>query len=392
MPHPTPATGVLPHSGIREIVDLVLVDSRPIVRLEIGEPDFATPAHIVEAAVESARRGSSYVQAAGTPLLRSAAAASIERRYGFDAPASRVLISHGAVHAIDAVIRAMVSPGDAVLIPDPAWPNYEMQAILAGGRVDRYPLRAERDYIVDPGDIRRAITPETRVLVLNSPSNPTGSVAPPAVMAEIAEIARERDVLVLSDEVYDEIVFEGAPVSMASLIPEHAVSVFSVSKTYAMTGWRVGYSLVPEWLVDPVTRVLESSVACLSTVTQAAALAALTGDQTPVATMRNAYRERRDLALQLLTEAGIAVPRPGGAFYAMVPLHETSDARASALDLVERGVSTAPGTAFGFQAPHALRLSLATSTDAIRQGVGILTDWYRETSGGARDLAIHAAH
>lgn len=382
MPRPRPALGTLPHSGIREIVDLALSSPTPLVRLEIGEPDFATPAHIVEAAAAAARRGSSYVQAAGMPAVREAAASSLRRRYDLDIPTHRVLVSHGAVHAIDSVIRAVVGPGDGVLIPDPAWPNYEMQAVLAGGRVQHYPLRPERGYIPDPDDIRQAITPETRVIIVNSPSNPTGAVAPRDVIEAIVALAVERDILVLSDEVYDEIIFDGSPTCAAALAPDHAVSVYSASKTYAMTGWRVGYALVPEWLADPLTRVLEASISCLSSVTQAAALAALTGDQAPVAVMREAYRERRDLAIGILRDAGIPVTSPGGAFYLMLPLAPGAAARVSALALVDRGVATAPGTAFGEVAVESLRVSLATSADQLRAGLGILTDWYADTRGG----------
>ncbi|MEV8358175.1 aminotransferase class I/II-fold pyridoxal phosphate-dependent enzyme [Microbacterium sp. NPDC076895] len=387
MPRPRPALGELPHSGIREIVDLALASAVPLVRLEIGEPDFATPAHIVDAAADAARRGSSYVQAAGMPTVRDAAAASVRRRYDLDISADRVLVSHGAVHAIDSVIRALITPGDGVLIPDPAWPNYEMQALLAGGRVQRYPVRAERGYVPDPDDIRRALTADTRIIVINSPSNPTGAVAPREVIEQIIAIAIERDILVLSDEVYDEIIFDGAPTCAAALAPDHAVSVYSTSKTYAMTGWRVGYALVPTWLTDPLTRVLEASISCLSSVTQAAALAALTGDQTPVAAMRDAYRARRDLAVGLLEDAGIPTRTPGGAFYLMMQLAPGVDARLTALDLVERGVATAPGTAFGTEASGSLRLSLATSENALRTGIGILSDWYSATGGGLETRA-----
>ncbi len=383
MPRPAAATTLLPHSGIREIVDLALSLDGPLVRLEIGEPDFPTPENIVEAAVAAARRGARYVQAAGIPPLRTAIAASLGRRYDLDVDPGRILVSQGAVHALDSVLRAVLAPGDHVLIPDPAWPNYEMQARLAGAEVGYYTMPAERGYLPDADEIRALITPRTKAIVLNSPGNPTGAVMPRELVEQILAIAIEHDVLVVSDEVYDEIVFEGEPVCAAALAPEHAVSVFSFSKTYAMTGWRVGYALLPDWLVDPVTRVIESSASCLSSVAQAAALEAITGDQEPVARMRDAYRGRRDLAVGLIEAAGIALVRPSGAFYLMVPLAHGVDSRQAALDLVRDGVSTAPGSAFGAGAPHALRLSLASSPEQLERGIGIMLDWYARTGGGA---------
>lgn len=383
MPRPAAVTSTLPHSGIREIVDLALSLGGPLVRLEIGEPDFPTPPHIVEAGAAAARRGARYVQAGGTPPLRSALVDALGRRYGVDADPRRVLVTHGAVHAIDSILRAVLAPGDGILIPDPAWPNYEMQARLLGADVARYRLPASRGYLPDVDELRALITPRTRAIVLNSPSNPTGAVLPRELVERIVALAVAHDLLIVSDEVYDEIVFEGEPVCVADLAPDHAASVYSFSKTYAMTGWRVGYALVPGWLSDPLTRVLESSVSCLSSVTQAAALEAIGGDQSAVARMRDAYRERRDLAVGLIEGAGIDLVRPSGAFYLMVPLATGADARSAALDLVRHGVATAPGSAFGDGAPHALRLSLAASPADLERGIGILLDWYARTSGGA---------
>jgi len=300
VPHAVAAAARLPHSGIREIVDLALASPTPIVRLEIGEPDFATPAHVTEAAFAAARVRTSYVQTAGIPALREAVGARLERAYGVAAPLERVLISHGAVQAIDAILSAVVGPGDEVLVPDPAWPNYEMQATILGARAVHYALRPDSAFQPDLGEIRSLITSRTKVVVLNSPNNPTGAVMAPDLVAGIVALAVEHDLLVVSDEVYDEIVFEGVHANAAVLASDHVASVFSFSKTYAMTGWRVGYALVPGWLADTVTRILELESSCVSSVTQAAALAAVTGPQDAVAHMRDAYRDRRDLAVGML--------------------------------------------------------------------------------------------
>lgn len=381
----------LPHSGIREIVDLALAAPSPIIRLEIGEPDFATPAHVTEAAFDAARVRVSYVQTAGVPALREAVGARLQRAYGVAAPLERVLITHGAVQAIDAILSAVVGPGDEVLVPDPAWPNYEMQTTLLGATPVHYPLRPEDAFQPDLAEIRRLITPRTRVIVLNSPNNPTGTVMSPDLVAGIVALAVENDLLVVSDEVYDEIVFDGAHVNAAAFAPDHVASVFSFSKTYAMTGWRVGYALVPEWLADTVTRILELESSCVSSVTQAAALAAVTGPQDAVAHMRDAYRSRRDLAAHILGRAGVDIVRPEGAFYLMLPLPDRTDSRLAALDLVRAGVSFAPGSAFGRTTPHHLRVSLATSEDGIREGLSRYLAWsdaggLSAARAGARDL------
>ncbi|MFS0732011.1 aminotransferase class I/II-fold pyridoxal phosphate-dependent enzyme [Microbacterium sp. 1P10UB] len=382
MPHVTPNAGRLPHSGIREIVDLALNSPTPIIRLEIGEPDFPTPAHVVEAAFDAARRGSSYVQTPGMPILREALSARLTRTYGVEAPIERVLITHGAVQAVDALMAAVVGEGDEVLIPDPSWPNYEMQATLLGAVPVHYALRAEDAFHPDAEEIAALITPRTRVIVLNSPSNPTGAVTPPETVAAIVELAVRHDLLIISDEVYDEIVFDGAHTHVAALAPDHVASVFSFSKTYAMTGWRVGYALVPSWIADTVVRILELETSCVSSVTQAAALAAATGPQGVVTEMREAYRSRRDVAVDTLRAGGVDLIRPEGAFYAMVPLPDGVDSRTAALELVGAGVSFAPGSAFGRNAPHHLRISLATSEAGIREGLRRFLAWREDAALG----------
>lgn len=375
MPRTAIPASHLPHSGIREIVDLALGSSSPIIRLEIGEPDFPTPAHVIDAAFEAARTKSSYVQTAGIPALRKAITDRLAADYDVRAPIERVLISHGAVQAVDAVMAAVVAAGDEVLIPDPAWPNYEMQATLLGATPVHYGLRPEDAFQPDIAEIRALVTPRTRVIVINSPSNPTGAVMPAETVAAIVEFAVSRDILVISDEVYDEMVFDGGHTTAAALAPQNVVSVFSFSKTYAMTGWRVGYALVPSWLADTVVRILELQSSCVSSVTQAAALAAITGPQQIVAEMRDAYRRRRDLAVGILAGAGIEIVCPQGAFYLMLPLPADIAARDAALELVTQGVSFAPGTAFGRQTPHHLRVSLAAADETVREGLARFLTW-----------------
>ena len=378
----SPTAERVQRSGVREIVNLAM--ARPgTIRLEIGEPDFPTPAHIVAAAATSAATWSGYVQSAGTPQLREAARDGLARRHGLDLPADRIVVCQGAGQGLAAVLAATVSAGDEVLVPDPAWPNYEMQAVLLGATAVHYRLDAARGFQPDVGEIGRLITPRTRVLVLNSPSNPTGTCLDPGTVAAIVWLAAERGVLVVSDEVYDEITFEGAAANAVALDPDNVVGVYSLSKTYAMTGWRVGYLAVPPWLAGKVAQMQEPLLSSVSSVTQAAAVAALTGPQDCVAAMRETYRARRDSTLALLADNGIAPVRPTAAFYLMVPLAAGVDSRAAALSLLDDGVATAPGSAFGTVAADQLRLSLASAEADLRTGVERIAAWYRRTGAGA---------
>jgi aspartate/methionine/tyrosine aminotransferase len=387
MQQPSAVAAALPASGIREIVNLV-VDRPDMHRLEIGEPDSLTPAHVRDAARLALDGRLGYVQSAGMPVLREAIRERLRRGPGIEASIERIVVAQGAVQAIAAAMASVLSPGDEVLVPDPAWPNYEMQARLFGGRPVRYPLRAENDFLVDPAELATLIGPRTRVLVLNSPSNPAGSVAPAALMERVVTMAAERGILVISDEVYDEIVYDGAHVGAHHFAPDAVVSVFSFSKTYSMTGWRVGYAVVPESLAGAFERIQETLLSSVSTLGQVAALAALTGPQDAVVENLERYRRRRDAAVAQFAAGGVEVPVPGGAFYLLVPLARGADSRAAAFELAARGVSVAPGSAFGDVARDHIRLSLGSADDALAGGIARIVDWYADRDGG---LAMTAA-
>jgi aspartate/methionine/tyrosine aminotransferase len=386
MIEPSPAASSLPASGIREIVNLAL--ARPgVIRLEIGEPDSAAPAHVVEAAMRAAAGPVRYVQSAGVPALREALVDRLARVAGIAATPEQVVVGQGAVQTLFTVLASVVRPGDEVLVPDPAWPNYEMQTIVLGATPVHYRLRREDGYQPDPEEIVRLITPRTRVLVLNTPNNPTGAVIDAQRMAAIVEAAASRGVLVLSDEVYDELVLEGEHVGAHAFAPDSVVPVYSFSKTYAMTGWRVGYAVVPPRLAVAMERLLETQISCLPPVSQAAALAALQGPQDSIAENAGRYRRRRDLAVAQLGAAGIDVVVPKGAFYLIVPLADGADSRAAALELVQRGVATAPGSAFGPSAAPFLRLNLGASEADLSAGIDLILDWYAGTEAGLVRLA-----
>jgi aspartate aminotransferase/aminotransferase len=383
---PTPSAASVQPSGIREIFDLAW--GKPdMLHLEVGEPDFPTPIHIVEAAFAAARRHTGYTSTVGSPILRDAVSERLKRVHRIDVPVEQIVITSGAAQAIAAIVYAMVAEGDEVLVPDPGWPNLEMAVVGRGGVPVRYPLPAQNGFVPDVNDVASRCTDRTKLLVICSPSNPTGTVIPPDVIEALVHLARERDVLVLSDEVYDEIVFDGREPQTAMHYGDDGVAaVWSCSKTYAMTGWRVGYTAVPRWLLRPLIGIQEGSITCVAEPCQAAAVEALTGPQHAVAEMRDAYEHRRNVLRSLLRDAGIECVVPSGAFYLMLPLSAGADARAAAIDLVSRGVAVAPGTAFGSSASDQLRISLAASQETIVAAAGRITDWYAETDGGLRLL------
>ncbi len=373
----------VPHSGIREIVDLA--SARPqgeVVRLEIGEPSAPTPAHIVAAAVAAAEGRTGYTPSAGIRALREIAGARIAGVTGLPVTPEQVVIGQGAVQLPSATMAALVAPGDEVLIPDPAWPNYEMQTLLYGGRPVRYPLRAENGFLPDPAEVEALMTERTRVLIVNSPSNPTGKIVDRQTAEQLVRAAERHGVTVVSDEVYDEIVFDGDHVTLATIAPESVVSIFSLSKTYSMTGWRIGYAAFPGWLAGTVAKLQEAFISSLPVASQAAAVAALTGPSDTIAVNLADYRARRDAVLADLAAMGLSAPVPNGAFYLLAPLAEGADSRRSAIDLVAHGVSTAPGTAFGDVARSFLRLSLASSTEDLAEGMRRYRDWFATTEGG----------
>lgn len=380
----SPLAERVPPSGIREIVNLVL--ARPegsVLRLEIGEPDFNTHEHIVAAACAAAAGPVRYTQSAGTVPLRQAISSRLARLGGLDIPVDQITVSQGGVEGCAAVMQALVSPGDEVMVPDPAWPNYEMQAILRGATPVRYPLRPEAGFVPDPAEVAALMTERTRLVVLNSPSNPTGAVIPRDVISAIVEAAAARGIPVLSDEVYDEFVFEGEAANAPAMDAEHVIGLYSFSKTYAMTGWRVGYVTANRSIAQLLSTIQEPLVSCISSVSQAAAQAALDGPQDCVALMRDAYRARRDVVVERFRAQGISVIQPHGAFYLMLGLADGVDSRRAALDLVEHGVSVAPGTAFGDVARSHVRISLASAENVLREATDRIVAWAERTDLGA---------
>ena len=369
-PHSTVAEG-LPRSGIREVMELAAA-IEGVIHLEVGEPSFATPDHIVEAANAAAREGfTRYTPNAGLPSVRQAVAAHYSRVWGREVEPAQVLVTAGAVNAIAATIFALVEEGDEVLLPDPGWPNYLAIVGLSRGRVVRYPVRPENDYRPDPDEVAARITPRTKVLLLNNPGNPTGAVFPAGTVEALVGLAAAHDLRVISDEVYEALTFDGEHVPAARFDRDgRVVSVSSCSKSYAMTGWRLGWAIADPALVTLAGKVQEALVSCPSAISQKAAEAALRGSQAGVEEMRAAYHRRRDLVVDELAPAGLLPSVPRGAFYAMVDLRSTGLTSREAMRglLEEERVATAPGSTFGEGAEGMVRISLATAEAELLEG------------------------
>ena len=372
------------HSGIREIGNEA-GRTPGVIQLHVGQPNFPTPKHVGEAGKRAIDEGKTfYTHTQGLITLREKLVAKLERVNGIRVTPDRIATTPGGVGAIAAVFAAVLEPGDEVLLPDPGWPNTRIMLSWTNTRGVFYPCPPESGFIPDLDALEKLITPRTKLLLINSPNNPTGAVYPRAVIERMIEIAQRRNLWLLSDECYDQILLDAEWTSPASLAPDDAriASVFTFSKTYAMTGWRLGYVAGSAELMDTVTKVLESNSSCVSTITQVAGEAALSGPQDCVREMNEAYLRRRNAVVDILQEADLFIAEPNGAFYCMADVSPSGiGSRDFAFKLLrERGVSVAPGSAFGQVAAGAVRISLASSDQDLREGVGRLANYVRELS------------
>ena len=348
---------------------------REIIHLEIGEPDFDTPAHIKAAAVRALDEGyTHYTPAAGIPALREAIADYIRRTRGIPVGPENVVVVPGGKPIMFFAILALVEEGDEVIYPNPGFPIYESMIRFVGGRPVPLRLRMENEFRVDVEELARLITPRTRMLILNSPANPTGGVLTREDLAAIAELCLEHDLVVLSDEIYSRILYEGEHISIASFpgMRERTIILDGFSKTYAMTGWRLGYGVMPEPLAEAVTRLMINSNSCTAAFTQIAGIAALPGPQDEVDRMVAAFRERREVIVEGLNRIpGFRCLKPKGAFYAFPNIEGTgmSSRELAAYLLEEAGVAVLSGTAFGEYGEGFLRLSFANSVENIHKAL-----------------------
>jgi len=381
-----PALSHLPaeaeHSGIREISNEAL-RTPGAIRLDVGQPNFPTPKHIGDAGKRAIDENQTfYTHTQGMISLREKIAAKLERVNGIPVTPDRIACGPGGVGAIAAVFGAVLERGDEVLLPDPGWPNTRLMLTWTGARGVFYPCLAADAFQPDLDALARLVTPRTKLLLINSPNNPTGAVYPTATITRLVELAQRNNLWLLSDECYDQIILDGSWTSPASLAPEdpRIASVFTFSKSYSMTGWRIGYVAGSAELIDTATKVLESNSSCVSTISQVAAEAALDGPQDCVGEMVAAYRHRRDVVVDILREADMLVNEPTGAFYCIADISRSHlNARDFAFKLLrERGVSVAPGSAFGEVAAGAVRISLASSDTDLREGVGRLAEFVQQ--------------
>ncbi len=363
-------------SGIRVIFDLA-AKMPDVVRLEAGEPDFNTPTHICDAAEKAMREGRThYTTSRGIPELRAAIAAKVRKENGIDAdPEEEIVVTAGGSCAVYLAIQTVIEEGDEVLIPDPSWPHYEACVKLAGGRPLTYTLKEELDFSFDIEEIEGLITDRTKMIIVATPSNPTGGVIPLKDLKALADVAIKHNILILSDEVYEKMVYDGVKhYSIASLaeMKNRCITVNSFSKTYAMTGWRLGYAIAPKDIAADMAKLNLFVNSCPSSVSQEAGLAALTGPQDAVEKMLEEYSRRRHVIVDGLRRIeGFRINPPKGAFYAFPRI---SDLNYSSWDLCmhllkEGRVATVPGAAFGAHGEGYIRISYANSVEKIKMAL-----------------------
>lgn len=365
-PRLNPAVASLPPSGIREFFDLV-TSMENVISLGVGEPDFPTPWHICDEVYDSLRKGQTcYTSNAGMPELRRAIGALLRRLYGLEYDSgTQVLVTVGVSEAVDLTLRTLLGPGDEVILPDPSFVAYAPCIRLAGATPVLAPMREEDDFKLRAETVRARLTDRTRALLLSFPNNPTGSIMTRDELLPLADLARQHDLWVLSDETYDRLTYRGKHACFASLpdMSDRTILLNGFSKAYAMTGWRIGYVCGPEDVIGAMTRVHSYTVMCSPTPAQVAALEALRNGEPAVARMKAEYDQRRRLLVRGLREAGLGCFEPLGAFYVFPNIQTTGlSAEEFARRLVEQEqVAVVPGTVFGPSGAGHVRATYATS-------------------------------
>jgi aspartate/methionine/tyrosine aminotransferase len=356
---------------------------RHVIHLEIGEPDFPTPTHVAEAGRQAIADGHThYGPAVGLPELRRAIAEQVERIQGISVSPDQVVVTPGGKPIMSFTIMALVDPGDEVIYPDPGFPIYRSMIDYVGGRPVPLPLREQNDFRCDVDELRTLVTDRTRLIILNSPSNPVGSVLEKSDLESVAELVRGRDIAVLSDEIYSRITYGYRHESIAALpgMLEQTIILDGFSKTYAMTGWRLGYGVFPTELVPVIDKLMVNSVSCVPPFSQHAALAALTGPQDDVDHMLAEFRRRRDVVVSGLNNVpGLTCATPRGAFYAFPNISATGLSSKAFADrlLQEAGVATLSGSGFGQHGEGYLRLSYANSLPNLELALERIREFVR---------------
>lgn len=362
-------------SGIRKLFDLSQRQEN-LINFGIGEPDFITPEHIREAAKEALDEGyTRYTPNLGFPELRKTLAEKLNERNKISVSSEEVVVTPGGTEALFFSLYLLTNPGEEIIIPDPGFVVYESQITLCGGRAVHFPLHSEHNFHPDIEELRSYITPQTKAILINSPSNPTGVVFNQEELSTIAKMAKEKDLFVISDELYEDIIYDDKEhISIASLpgMKERTISIHGFSKSYAMTGWRLAYLSAPIFLIGEITKLLQNTSVCANSIAQRAALAAIRRPQDCVRERLAAYRERREVLVEGLNQIkGISCYKPEGTFYVFVNIEKIgiSSEQLSMYLLENYKVVTVPGTAFGDYGAGFIRLSFAISLEEIKEGL-----------------------
>lgn len=351
---------------------------RSVVHLEIGEPDFDTPQNIVDAGVRALREGAThYGPSAGLPQARAAFAEAFSKDRGVKVSPEQFVITPGAKPILYFVITALVDEGEEAIYPNPGFPIYESVIDFVGGKAVPLPLREEHDFRIDHDELRRLANANTKLIIINSPGNPTGGVFTMEDLEVVAEVAKKHDAWVLADEIYSHILYEGKHHSILEIdgMAERTIVLDGHSKTYAMTGWRLGYGVMPTTLAPVISRLMTNVNSCTASFTQLAGVEALLGDQSAAEAMVKEFRVRRDLLVDALNEIdGVTCKRPGGAFYVFPNISELGmDSAVFQRRLLdEYGVASLSGTSFGKHGAGYLRFSYANSQENLREAVARL--------------------
>ncbi|MBS6208312.1 MAG: pyridoxal phosphate-dependent aminotransferase [Firmicutes bacterium] len=370
----------IPFSGIRKVTESVAKlekEGKDIISLSIGRPNFDTPAHIKEAAKKSLDEGHIfYTSNYGTESLRQAVADKLKRDNGLDYEMSDVIVTVGANQAVSIAMTALLDPGDEVLVPNPSWLHYFYCADLVGAKTVSYPLLEENNFNVVPEDIEKLVTPKTKMVIVNSPNNPTGSVLSKESLQAIADIAEKYDLVVLSDEIYEKLIYDDSVHHSIASLPgmrDRTVMIHGVSKSYSMTGWRIGFAVTAnKEFISAMIRVLQYTVTCANSFAQDGAEVALNGPQDCVEDMRQQFDRRRKLVYDRINKIeGLSCIAPKGAFYCFVNIKKLgmSDEEASNYYINEAGVAMVPGSAFGEYGKGYLRVSFANSYENIEKAM-----------------------
>jgi aspartate aminotransferase len=344
-----------------------------VIAMTAGEPDFQPPEHVFAAAREALDKGlTKYTASEGTAELREAIAAKFKRENDLDYDIGQIIVSTGGKQVLYNGFMAILNPGDEVIVPAPFWVSYPAQIELAGGRMIPVMTQPDEGFVPDPEKIKAAITAKTKIILLNSPCNPTGAVYPKEVIQAIVEMARERDIWIFADDLYEHLIYEGSFTSAASFAPDKTLIIHGASKAYALTGWRIGYGAGPQDLIKGMNRLQGQVTSNANALAQYATMAALNEvDKTRdfIEMTKKAYRERRDVLVQGLNAIGLSTPKPNGAFYVMADLRPIDeDEGVAAMKLLEQAnVGCVPGT--DFMAKGQARFSYATSMDNIREAL-----------------------